>query len=296
MGSLRRFAALAAGFVAVGLFGAPAMADQPRAWEMGFQEPASTVMERINDFHNLLLIITTAIVIFVLVLMAYVMLRFNAKANPTPSRTTHNTLLEVVWTVVPIIILVVIAVPSFKLVYYADKAPNAEVTLKITANQFFWTYEYPDEEGLTFDAIIKAADDLADGEPRLLATDNAVVLPVDTDVRLLSTANDVIHAWAVPAFGVKFDAVPGRLNESWVRITKEGTYYGQCSELCGSQHGFMPIMVKAVSKDAYRAWVEQAKKQFATRAPESPARLALAVGANGAATREPDLRNKASIR
>jgi cytochrome c oxidase subunit 2 len=285
MGSLRRFAALAAGFVAVGLFGAPAMADQPRAWEMGFQEPASTVMERINDFHNLLLIITTAIVIFVLVLMAYVMLRFNAKANPTPSRTTHNTLLEVVWTVVPIIILVVIAVPSFKLVYYADKAPNAEVTLKITANQFFWTYEYPDEEGLTFDAIIKAADDLADGEPRLLATDNAVVLPVDTDVRLLSTANDVIHAWAVPAFGVKFDAVPGRLNESWVRITKEGTYYGQCSELCGSQHGFMPIMVKAVSKDAYRAWVEQAKKQFATRAPESPARLALAVGANGAATR-----------
>ena len=231
-------------------------------------------MERVDGFHDFLLVVITLISVFVLALMIYVFIKFNAKANPTPSRTTHNTTIEVLWTVIPIIILVVIAVPSFKLMYYSDRAVDPDMTLKVVGNQFFWTYEYPDNDDLTFDAILVDDADLKDGDLRLLTTDNAVVLPIDTTIRLLMTANDVIHAWAVPAFGVKMDAVPGRLNETWFRIDKEGTYYGQCSELCGSNHGFMPIMVKAVSKDEFAAWVEKAKKEFAGNTDPDPTRVA----------------------
>lgn len=254
--------------------GGLALAAQPTPWQMGFQPAASPVMERVDGFHDFLLIVITLISVFVLALMIYVFIKFNAKANPTPSRTTHNTTIEVLWTVIPIIILVVIAVPSFKLMYYADRAVDADMTLKVAGNQFFWTYEYPDHDELTFDAIMVDDADLEDGDLRLLTTDNAVVLPVDTTIRLLLTANDVIHAWAVPAFGVKMDAVPGRLNETWFRIDKEGMYYGQCSELCGSNHGFMPIMVKAVSKDEFAAWVEKAKEEFAGNTDPDPTRVA----------------------
>ncbi len=254
--------------------GGLALAAQPTPWQMGFQPAASPVMEWVDGFHDFLLIVITLISVFVLALMIYVFIKFNAKANPTPSRTTHNTTIEVLWTVIPIIILVVIAVPSFKLMYYADRAVDADMTLKVAGNQFFWTYEYPDHDELTFDAIMVDDADLEDGDLRLLTTDNAVVLPVDTTIRLLLTANDVIHAWAVPAFGVKMDAVPGRLNETWFRIDKEGTYYGQCSELCGSNHGFMPIMVKAVSKDEFAAWVEKAKEEFAGNTDPDPTRVA----------------------
>ncbi len=256
------------------LSGGLAFAAQPTPWQMGFQPAASPVMERVDGFHDFLLVVITLISVFVLALMIYVFIKFNAKANPTPSRTTHNTTIEVLWTVIPIIILVVIAVPSFKLMYYSDRAVDADMTLKVAGNQFFWTYEYPDNDDLTFDAILVDDADLKDGDLRLLTTDNAVVLPIDTTIRLLMTANDVIHAWAVPAFGVKMDAVPGRLNETWFRINKEGTYYGQCSELCGSNHGFMPIMVKAVSKDEFAAWVEKAKKEFAGNTDPDPTRVA----------------------
>jgi cytochrome c oxidase subunit 2 len=270
MGIFKWLVAVTAGAMATIGTGGLALAAQPTPWQLNFQPAASPVMERITEFHNFLLIVITVITLFVLALMIYVFVKFNARANPTPTTTTHNTLVEVLWTVIPIIILVVIAVPSFKLMYYSDRAVEADMTLKAAGNQFFWTYEYPDHDDLTFDAIIVEEEDLKEGDLRLLTTDNAVVLPVDTTVRLLLTANDVIHSWAMPAFGVKLDAVPGRLNETWFRITKEGTYYGQCSELCGANHGYMPIMVKAVSKVAFAAWVEQAKKEFAVdQAPES---------------------------
>jgi cytochrome c oxidase subunit 2 len=259
-----KIAAIGAGITSVAGFSAAAVASQPVPWQTGFQDAVTPVMEQINDFHNLLLVIITVITIFVTALMIYVMWRFSEKNNPEPSRTTHNTLLEVIWTAVPVMILVVIAVPSLKLLYLEDKAPNAEMTLKITANQFYWNYEYPDQGGISFDATMVAEEDLKEGQPRLLTTDETVVVPVDTEIRVLLAAADVIHAWAMPAFGVKTDAVPGRLNETWFKATKTGTYYGQCSELCGSNHGFMPIQVKVVSKEDFAKWVVKAKVEYAS--------------------------------
>jgi len=236
---------------------------KPEPWQLGFQEPASPVMAQIDGFHDFLLVIITLIAVFVLALLVYVMVRFNAKRNPVPSKTSHNTVIEVVWTVIPIMILVIIAVPSFKLLYLEKVIPEAEMTIKAVGNQFYWSYQYPDHEGLAFDAILKDREELEDGQPWLLETDNRVVLPVATNVRVLITSADVIHAWSVPSLGVKMDAVPGRLNESWLRIEREGVYYGQCSELCGTNHGFMPIAVQAVSKEAFAAWLEKAKEEFA---------------------------------
>ena len=236
---------------------------QPAPWKLNFQAAASPVMHDIHRFHDLLLWIITLITIFVLALLVYVMVRFRASANPVPSKTSHNTLVEVVWTVVPILILVVIAVPSFKLLYFADKTKEAELTIKAIGKQWFWSYEYPDNGNFTFDAIMTADEDLKPGQLRLLDTDNSVVVPVNTNVRLLTTAADVIHAWAMPAFGVKKDAVPGRLNETWFRAEREGTFYGQCSEICGAYHGFMPIKMEVVSKEAFAKWAEEAKKKYA---------------------------------
>ncbi len=235
----------------------------PKPWQMWFQEAASPVMERIEEFHDLVFAIEVAIVLLVLGIMAYICVKFNHKANPVPSKNTHNTLLEVIWTGIPIIILVIIAVPSFKLLYFADHTEKAEMTLKVTGNQWFWSYIYPDNGNIAFDSIIVADSDLKPGQPRLLTVDNNVVLPVNTNIRLLFTSNDVIHNWAIPAFGLKLDASPGRTNESWVRITSEGDYWGMCSELCGVNHAFMPIHVKAVSKSAFDAWVAGKKKAAA---------------------------------
>jgi cytochrome c oxidase subunit 2 len=240
-----------------------AVAAQPEPWQLGFQPPATPVMERIESFHHLLLWLITLISIFVLALLAYVCMRFRASRSTTPSRRTHHTLLEIAWTAVPVLILVVIAIPSFKLLYYADVIPEAELTIKAIGHQWYWSYEYPDNGDFTFDAYLAADADLEPGQLRLLTTDNRIVLPVDTNVHVLVTATDVLHAWAVPAFGVKIDAVPGRINEIWFRIEEPGIYYGQCSELCGDYHGFMPIMVEAVSKDEFEAWTEQAQEEFA---------------------------------
>ncbi|MEC9178577.1 MAG: cytochrome c oxidase subunit II [Pseudomonadota bacterium] len=238
-------------------------AAQPEPWQLGFQPAATDMMARISSFNDFLLILMTAITVFVLGLMVYVMVRFNAKANPVPSKTSHNTLIEVVWTVIPILILLVIAVPSFRLLY--DQAtPEADMTIKVTGYQWYWGYEYPDHSDIAFDALMLEDDELQPGQPRLLTTDNAVVVPVDTTVRVLVTAADVIHNWAMPAFGVKMDAYPGRLNETWFKANKTGMYYGQCSELCGIRHSFMPIMVKVVEKEEFIAWVEQAKVEFAS--------------------------------
>jgi cytochrome c oxidase subunit II len=240
-----------------------ASAAQPEPWQLNFQPAASPVMERVESLHDLLLWIITLISIFVLVLLLFACLRFRASRNASPSRRTHNTLLEIAWTAVPVLILVVIAIPSFKLLYYMDRIPEPDMTLKAVGHQWYWSYEYPDNGNFTFDAYMVADGDLQEGQLRLLTTDNAVVLPVDTDIRVLVAATDVIHSWAVPAFGVKTDAVPGRINETWVRIEQPGMYYGQCSELCGDYHGFMPIMVRAVGKQEFEAWTKQAQEQFA---------------------------------
>lgn len=263
----KSLAAWAAGLATVATSMA-ASAGSPLPWQMGFQPAATTVMERMNDFHNMLLMIIFVIGAFVTALMVYVMVRFNAKSNLEPSKRTHNTMLEVVWTAIPIMILVIIAIPSFKLLYFQDRAPNAEMTIKVTGNQFYWNYEYPDD-GFDFDATMVGDDELTEGQLRLLSTDTEVVVPVDTEIRVLVTAADVIHAWAVPAFGVKIDAVPGRLNETWFKAIKKGTFYGQCSELCGTNHGFMPIQVKVVSKADYASWKAKAKVEYA--ADDAPA-------------------------
>ena len=249
---------------------AAGLAASPQPWQMGLQPAATPVMTAINDFHNLLLVIISLIMVFVLGLLVYVFWRFNAKRNPTPSRTTHNTMVEMIWTVVPVIILVAIAVPSFQLLYYQNVVPESDMTIKAIGHQWYWSYEYPDHGRFTFDAQMVPDDEIKPGQLRLLETDNAVVLPVDTTIRVIITAENVLHAWAVPSFGVKIDAVPGRLNETWVRIEREGTYYGQCSELCGVNHGFMPIKVKAVSKNQFARWVRSARKKFARQDTDAP--------------------------
>lgn len=239
------------------------MAEQAEPWQTGFQAAATPVMREILAFNGLIHPIIAGILVFVLVLLFYTLYRFSAKRHPNPSKTTHNTLVEVIWTAIPIVILIVIAIPSFKLLYFEDRAVDPEMTIKAIGHQWYWTYEYPDHDGLTFDAQMIADEDIGEGQLRLLETDNRVVVPVDTTIQVLITADDVIHAWAVPAFGVKLDAVPGRLNETWFKAEREGVFYGQCSELCGALHGFMPITVEVVSKDAFAAWVEKAKEEFA---------------------------------
>lgn len=241
---------------------ASAVAAQPKDWQITFQEAASENMTMITDFNNFLLILMTAISVFVLGLMLYVMVRFNARANPEPSTTTHNTLVEVVWTVVPIVILVVIAIPSFRLLYFQRDIPEADMTVKAVGYQWYWGYEYPDHGDFAFDSLMLSDEERGD-QPRLLATDTAMVVPVDTTVRVIVTAADVLHAFAMPAFGLKMDAVPGRLNETWFKAEKTGTYYGQCSELCGIRHAFMPIRIEVVSKADFALWVEEAQNEYA---------------------------------
>jgi cytochrome c oxidase subunit 2 len=236
----------------------------PLPWEMNFQPAVTPVMERIEDFHRLLLVIITLISLFVLALLLWIMVRYNTRANPTPSKVTHNTLLEVVWTAVPVIILVLIAIPSFRLLYFEAVLPPADLKIKAIGKQWYWTYEYPQNGDFQFDSL-GLSDDAASkaGEPRLLGVDNVVVVPVNKVVWVQTTGADVIHSWAVPAFGVKMDAVPGRINTTWFKATKLGTYYGECSELCGARHAYMPIEVKVVSEADFEKWAATAKKKFA---------------------------------
>jgi cytochrome c oxidase subunit 2 len=240
-----------------------AIANQPKDWQLGFQEAASSSMREIVNFHDkLLLPIIIAISVFVLFLMVYACIRFRASRNPNPSTTTHNVAVEVLWTLIPCLILIVMAVPSFKILYKQDTIPKADVTVKAIGYQWYWGYEYPDEN-IIFDSYMIETKDLKKDQPRLLAVDNEVVVPVNKVVKVLITANDVLHAWALPSFGVKRDAVPGRINETWFKAEKVGTYYGQCSELCGIKHAFMPITVRVVSDEDYQEWLTGAKIKFA---------------------------------
>jgi cytochrome c oxidase subunit II len=256
------------------LWMAPADAEAPHPWQMNFQPAASPVAERFHEFHNFLLVLITLISLFVMFLLLYVIVRFRASRNPTPSRTTHNTTIEVLWTVIPVVILVVMAVPSFKLLYYVDRAHDAEMTLKVTGHQWYWSYEYPDNGNFTFDSNHVQDADLKPGQLRLLEVDNHIVLPVDTTVRVLITSGDVMHSWFVPPVGVQMYAVPGRLNETWVKVEREGTFYGQCNQICGINHGFMPIEIEAISKDKFKQWVAEAQKKFARVDGEPSVRVA----------------------
>jgi cytochrome c oxidase subunit 2 len=260
--------------IGAGLIGAAALASAtlwataasalPYNWEMGFQPPASPVMEWIENFHTELLIIIVAVSLFVLALLVWIVIRYNHNTNPVPSKTAHNTLLEVAWTLIPVLILVVIAIPSFRLLYYEAEIPTPDLTIEAIGKQWFWTYQYPASK-ITFDSLGLANED-ADkkGEPHLLGVDNAITVPVNKVVEVITNGADVIHSWAVPQFGVKMDAVPGRLNHTWFKATKIGTYYGECSELCGARHAFMPIEVHVVSDADYAAWLAGAKKKFAS--------------------------------
>jgi cytochrome c oxidase subunit II len=263
---LKRLAAVAAAVMAGLAVSDAAWAGmgQPSPWQLGFQGSATPVMDFITWFHDWLLVIITAISLFVLALLIVVIVKFNARANPNPSRTTHNTFLEVAWTLVPVIILVCIAVPSFKLLFLQTTIPPADVTIKATGKQWFWSYAYPDSN-FEFDSLL-ACDPLRTKceQPRLLAVDNEIVVPVNKNIRVQVIGADVIHAFAVPSFGIKIDAVPGRLNETWFKATREGMYYGQCSELCGKDHAYMPIAVRVVNERDYATWLEQAKKKYAS--------------------------------
>lgn len=254
-----------------------ALAAQPKDWQLNLQEPATENMSRIVQFNDFLLILMAIICVFVLALMLYAMIRFNAKRNPEPSKTTHNTLVEVIWTVVPILILVVIAIPSFRLLYFQREIPQADMTVKAVGYQWYWGYEYPDHGGFAFDSLMLNDAERGD-QPRLLATDTALVVPVGAVVRVVVTSADVLHSWAMPAFGIKMDAVPGRLNEVWFKADKTGTFYGQCSELCGIRHAFMPIRVEVVEPEAFAAWVDQAREEYASvTAPQNQFATAPAV-------------------
>ena len=234
-------------------------------WQLSFQEPATDLMSDIISFHSYILMpIITGISLLVLGLLLYIMFRFNSKRNVVASTTTHNKVIEILWTVIPVILLIIIAIPSFRLLYVSETIPKADLTIKAIGNQWYWTYEYPDYEDIVFDANMLLENELSDPKLRLLETDTQIVVPVNKVVKLQITSADVLHAWTIPAFGVKMDAVPGRLNETWFKANKEGIYYGQCSELCGPKHAFMPINVKVVSENEFNDWLDFAKEEYAS--------------------------------
>jgi len=255
-------AMLTAGALLAGTGAAFAGLGHPSPWQMDFQGSASPVMDQIAEFHYFLLWVIAAISVFVLALLLIIIVRFNARANPTPSRTTHNTPIEILWTIVPVIILAAIAVPSFRLLFVELDVPHPDLTIKATGKQWFWSYAYPDNGNFEFDSIMVADKDLKPGQPRLLTVDNEMVVPVNKVVHVLVTGADVIHSFDVLSFGIRIDAVPGRINETWFKATKMGMFYGQCTELCGKDHAFMPIAVHVVSENDFAAWVAQAKQKY----------------------------------
>ena len=278
---MHRFAALGAAALLSGMAAGGAPAGQPDPWGLGFREPVTPTMENIAWFHDIILLpLITVISLFVLGLMGYAIFRFRESRNPEPSRTTHNTLVEVLWTAIPTLILVVIAIPSFQIMYENDRIEQADMTLKTIGRQWYWSYQYPDHGDFEFDSNIIPDEEIdpSKGQVRQLSVDNPVIVPVNKNIRVLFTSSDVLHAWALPAAGIKLDNVPGRINETWMRIEKEGVYYGQCSELCGTGHGYMPIEVRAVSQEEFDAWVEKAREEYAKAgdapAEEAPVRVA----------------------
>jgi cytochrome c oxidase subunit II len=254
--------------VALAMPGGAALAQAPRPWEMDMQPAFSPVKQQIIDLHDFVLVIITLITLLVGVLLGWVMYRYNAKSNPVPGQATHNTVLEVAWTVIPVLILVVMAIPSFRLVYYEDRTYDPDLTIKVTGHQWYWEYTYPDKGNIDFSSYIVPDDQLKPGQLRLLTVDHPLVVPVNKNIRILETSGDVIHSWFIPSLGVQRYAIPGRTIETWMRVDKPGVYYGECNQICGTNHSRMPIMVQAVTEQDFEAWLVQAKKEFANAAPE----------------------------
>lgn len=242
----------------------------PRPWEMGMQPAFGPVKQQQIDLHNLVLVIITLITLFVTGLLVWVMWRYNAKRNPVPSRTAHHTLLEIAWTVIPVLILVVMAIPSFRLVYYEDRTRDADLTIKVTAHQWYWEYSYPDKNNIDFSSYVIPDDQLKPGQLRMLDVDNQLVVPVGKNIRVLQTSADVIHSWFVPSLGVQRYAIPGRTIETWFRVDKPGVFYGECNQICGTNHSRMPIVVHAVSPQEFDAWLNEAKTKFSDAAEPAP--------------------------
>ncbi len=269
--ALTRIAPAAAAVLAVS---SGAMAQTPRAWEMGLQAPHSPVEENIHSLHTLVTWLMVIIVVFVAALLAYVVWKFSAKKHPVASRTSHNTILEVAWTVLPVLILVVIAIPSFRLVYFEDRTRDADMTIKVTGHQWYWEYAYPDSNNIHFESYMVQDDDLKPGQLRHLSVDNQLVVPVGRNIRILTTGADVIHSFFIPSLGVQRYAIPGRTIETWMKIDQPGDYYGECNQICGTNHSVMPISVHAVTDAEYKAWLEQAKTKFASDAPATGQKFA----------------------
>jgi cytochrome c oxidase subunit 2 len=270
-----KLAAIALAGLAAATLTTAALAAEPVPWGLGMQPAASPVKAAIGSLHDLLLVIITLITLFVLGLLAYVVWRFDARRNPTPSRTSHNTLLEVAWTAIPVLILVVIAVPSFRLIYFQDRAQQADMTVNVVAHQWYWSYGYPDQADLRFDSRMLPREEIKPGQRWLLEVDNEMVVPAGKNIRVLVTSNDVIHSWFIPALGVQKYGIPGRTIETWFRADRPGTYYGQCNQICGIQHAYMPAVVRAVPEAEFTAWLEEAKRKFAANGHQ-PLRLAAA--------------------
>jgi cytochrome c oxidase subunit 2 len=245
-----------------------AQAQVPRPWQVGMQTAASPVQANIESLHNLVLVIIVVITLFVAGLLAWVLFRYHWRRNPEPSQTSHNTVLEVAWTVIPVLILVVIAIPSFRLIYYQDRTASADMTVKVTGHQWYWEYTYPDSGGLNFTSYMVAEDQLKPGQLRLLDVDNELVVPAGKNIRILTTSADVIHSFFIPSFGVQRYAIPGRTIETWVRVDRPGIYYGECNQICGTNHSMMPIAVRALPAEAFTAWVAQAKTKFSDAIPQ----------------------------
>jgi cytochrome c oxidase subunit II len=245
-----------------------ALAQAPRPWEMDMQPAFSPVKQQIIDLHDFVLVIITIITLLVGGLLGWVMYRYNAKSNPVPGHATHNTVLEVTWTVVPVLVLVVMAIPSFRLVYYEDRTYDPDLTIKVTGHQWYWEYSYPDKGNIDYSSYFVPDDQLKPGQLRLLTVDHPLVVPVNKNIRILETSGDVIHSWFIPSLGVQRYAIPGRTIETWMRVDKPGVYYGECNQICGMNHSRMPIMVQAVSEQDFESWLVQAKKESASAAPQ----------------------------
>ena len=280
-----RFAAATYVGLAVMLVGGTAFADKPQPWQLGMQAPATQITQRIYDFHNQLLVVITLITLFVFGLLAYIIVRFNHRAHPVPTRTSHNTLIEILWTVIPVVILVMIAIPSFRLMYYMDRVPDSKMTIKITGHQWYWEYNYPDNGNIGFNSNLVADKDLKPGDQRLLEVDNPLVIPAKTNIRIQVAGTDVIHSWFVPSFGVQEYAVVGRLNEAWVNVNEPGTYYGECNQICGVNHAFMPIKVVVMNQADFDKWLAKAKTAFAPPA-DNATKVATADSATATAPAE----------
>ena len=270
MRMVNRLLAVVAGFVfslsATPFALAQGVVGAPRPWETGLQRSYGPIKDRIIELHNLVLVIITLITLFVGGLILWVMYRYNAKRNPVPSQTSHNTIIEILWTVVPVLILVVIAIPSFRLIYYQDRTPDPDMTIKVTAHQWYWEYSYPDQGNVDIESRYIHDEDLKPGQLRLLDVDNQLVIPVGKKIRILENSTDVIHSFFVPALGVQRYAIPGRTIETWMEADQIGTFYGECNQICGQDHSRMPIAVKAVSEADFKTWIEEAKKSASAAA------------------------------